>query len=146
VQVPLPVPDDITAGFWEAARQGVLKVQRCGSCGTYQQPPGAVCATCASDDLSYEPVSGRGKVYAYTETRSGARHPAFVAKAPYLLGLVELVEQPGLLMYTNFPGATLSMLRTGADVAVEFEPVSDEIWLPQFRLAGMTEHGDVVSD
>jgi hypothetical protein len=37
-------------------------------------------------------------------------------------------------MYTNFPGATLSALRTGADVLVEFEPLTEEISLPQFRL------------
>jgi uncharacterized protein len=134
VQVPVPLPDDITSEFWEAAKLGTLKVQRCADCGAYQQPPGALCAACLSTDLTFEQVSGRGKVYAYTETRSGARHPAFAAKVPYLVGLVELVEQPGLLMYTNFPGATLSMMRTGADVVVEFESVAEDISLPQFRL------------
>jgi uncharacterized OB-fold protein len=133
-QVPLPVPDDITAPFWEAARQGVLKIQRCGDCGAYQQPPGAACGRCASAALAFEQVSGRGSVYAYTETRSGARHPGFAAKVPYLVGLVELAEQPGLLMHTNFPGATLEMLRTGAPVTVEFERLTDEIAIPQFRL------------
>ena len=145
MQVPVPVPDDITAEFWEAARQGTLKVQRCGDCGTYQQPPGAICPACLSTQLAFEQVSGRGKVYGYTETRSGARHPAFAAMTPYLVGLVELAEQAGLLMYTNFPGATLPMMRTGADVVVEFEQVSDDISLPQFRLvepAGESEVSD----
>jgi uncharacterized OB-fold protein len=142
VQVPVPVPDEITAEFWAAAREGTLKIQRCGECGTYQQPPGALCQECASAELTFEPVSGRGKVYAYTETQSGARHPAFAERAPYLLGIVELAEQPGLLMYTNFPGATLSMLRTGADVQVEFEPLTEEISLPQFRLVNAPVQGD----
>jgi uncharacterized OB-fold protein len=136
-QVPVPVPDDITAEFWEAARQGVLKIQRCGDCGAYQQPPGALCGQCASAGLRFEQVSGQGTVYAYTETRSGARHPAFAAKAPYLVGLVELAEQPGLLMHTNFPGASLEMLHTGAPVTVEFERLTDEISIPQFRLAAL---------
>jgi uncharacterized OB-fold protein len=135
VQVPIPVPDNITAPFWTAAREGVLKIQQCAGCGAYQQPPGAACGRCASADLAFEQVSGRGTVYAYTETHSGARHPAFAAKVPYLVGLVELAEQPGLLMHTNFPGATLEMLRTGAPVTVEFEPLTDEISIPQFRLA-----------
>jgi uncharacterized protein len=140
--VPVPVPDDITSEFWAAAKQGTLKIQRCGDCGAYQQPPGALCTACMSCDLTFEQVSGRGKVYAYTETRSGARHPAFAARTPYLVGLVELVEQPGLLMYTNFPGATLSMMRTGADVVVEFEPLTDEISLPQFRLVEAADPGE----
>jgi uncharacterized OB-fold protein len=142
LQIPLPVPDDVTADFWAAAKQGVLKIQRCGSCGTYQQPPGAVCPVCTSTELSYQPVSGRGTVYAYTETHSGARHPAFAARTPFLVGLVELAEQPGLLMYTNFPGATLPAMRTGAEVVVEFEPVSDDISLPQFRLADSQERAN----
>jgi uncharacterized protein len=142
VQVPVPVPDDITAEFWAAARQGVLKIQRCADCGAYQQPPGAACGECASADLKFEQVSGRATVYAYTETRSGARHPAFAARVPYLVGLVELAEQRGLLMHTNFPGATLADLRTGAPVVVEFERLTDEISLPQFRLAGEEDaHG-----
>jgi uncharacterized OB-fold protein len=140
-QVPIPEPDDITAPFWAATRQGVLKIQRCADCGAYQQPPGAVCGQCASAELTFEQVSGRGKVYAYTETRSGARHPAFAARTPYLVGLVELVEQPGLLMHTNFPGATLEMLRTGAGVTVEFERLTDEISIPQFRLATAPDQG-----
>jgi uncharacterized OB-fold protein len=141
-QVPVPVPDDITAEFWAAARQGVLKVQRCADCGSYQQPPGAACRHCASADLTFERVSGRGTVYAYTETRSGARHPAFAAKVPYLVGLVELAEQRGLLMHTNFPGATLEALRTGVPVTVEFEQLTDEIWIPQFRLATAPGQGN----
>jgi uncharacterized OB-fold protein len=139
-QVPIPVPDDITAPFWTAAaREGVLKIQRCADCGAYQQPPGAACGQCASADLAFEEVSGRGTVYAYTETHSGARHPAFAAKVPYLVGLVELAEQPGLLMHTNFPGATLEMLRTGVPVTVEFERLTDEISIPQFRLTPPAE-------
>jgi uncharacterized OB-fold protein len=133
-QVPLPVPDDITAPFWEAARNGLLKIQQCRDCGAYQQPPGAACSRCASADLAFAEVSGRGTVHSYTETRSGARHPAFAAKVPYLVGLVELAEQRGLLMYTNFPGATLEMMHTGAPVTVEFERLTDEISIPQFRL------------
>jgi uncharacterized OB-fold protein len=136
------VPDEVTAEFWAAARQGVLKIQRCAECGAYQQPPGALCQECASVELRFERVSGRGTVHAYTETRSGARHPAFAAKTPYLVGLVELEEQRGLLMYTNFPGATLPMMRTGAPVLVEFEPLTEEISIPQFRLVGGAGQGE----
>jgi hypothetical protein len=65
-----------------------------------------------------------------------ARHPYFVDLQRYIVGVVELVEQSGLVMYTNFPGATLEDLVVGAEVAVEFETVSEECVLPQFRLTG----------
>jgi uncharacterized OB-fold protein len=86
-------------------------------------------------DLDFAPVSGAGRVYSYTETQSGARHPAFAAGTPYLVGLVELVEQENLLMYTNFPGASLPQMVVGADVVAVFEPINDQFKIVQFRLA-----------
>ena len=31
---PIPVPNEWTKPFWEAAKQGVLKLQRCQAAGT----------------------------------------------------------------------------------------------------------------
>ena len=131
---PLPAPDR-SAGFWDAARNGRLSIQRCQQCRTYQHPPLAYCHTCMSTELDYEPVSGRGVVYSYTQVVSGPRHPYFLGVTPYLVGLVELAEQKGLLLYTNFPGEPLADLRVGAEVAVTFEQIAPETWLPQFRAA-----------
>jgi uncharacterized OB-fold protein len=131
---PLPVPDHLSAPFWAAAQVGRLAIQRCGGCLRYQYPPGAYCHTCMSTELVYADVSGSGTLYSYTQVASGARHPYFVERTPYLVGLVELVEQPGLLMYTNLGTASLEDLFVGADVEVVFEPVAPNWLLPQFRL------------
>jgi uncharacterized OB-fold protein len=84
--------------------------------------------------VEFTPVTGRGHVYSYTETHSGARHPAFAEATPYLVGLVVLAEQDDLFFYTNFPGARLADLKAGAEVEVVFEKISDDFKIPQFWL------------
>lgn len=131
---PGPIGDDLTRPFWEAARRHELVIQRCAACRTWMHPPRTFCWKCRSTELAFEPVSGRGVVYSYTRTESGARHPYFEARTPYLVGVVELVEQKGLMLLTNFPGATLDQLSVGAPVEVVFEQCGAGQPLPQFRL------------
>lgn len=131
---PYPVADDLSEPFWKAANEGILKIQRCTSCRRFHFPATSVCSECASTELKYETVSGRGRVHSYTETLAGARHPFFASIAPYLVGLVELEEQEGLLMYTNFPEARLDDMRAGAVVEVIFERLSTGQRIPQFHL------------
>jgi uncharacterized OB-fold protein len=109
-------------------------VQRCGDCRTYSHPPVPVCATCLSTNLSFEPVSGKGVVVSFTEVHAGARHPYFVAQRPYRVGLVELREQEGLLMFTNFCGAPLEAFTIDSPVSVVFEQAGEDVALPQFAL------------
>ena len=63
---PIPVPNEWTKPFWDAAKRGVLELQRCQSCGHFQHPPYATCTQCVSTDLKFEPVRGAGAIYAYT--------------------------------------------------------------------------------
>ena len=83
--------------------------------------------------MAFERVSGSGRIYSYTETVTGARHPHFAQKGPYLVGTVELDEQAGLFMVTNFHGVQLRDLRIGARVEVTFDP-GQAVVLPQFQL------------
>ena len=136
MHAPTPVSDELSAPFWEAVRDKRLEVQRCGDCRRYSYPPTRICAACSSGNLAYEQVSGRGTVFSYSETVSGARHPYFASITPYLVGLVSLEEQEGLMMCSNFPGATLAELSVGARVEVEFQEITPDATIPQFRLAG----------
>src|SRR5690348_3001400 len=99
-QPPAPVPDVLTEPFWTGARERRLVIQRCRGCGLWVHLPRPVCRRCQSFDLGHESVSGRGTVYSFTETWK-AFHPFFVDRLPYLLAVVELVEQPGLRLLTN---------------------------------------------
>ena len=67
VTKPVPVPDEVTGPFWEAANRGVLAIQHCESCDYYVHPPEALCPRCQAQDLRFREVSGRARS---TRTRS----------------------------------------------------------------------------
>lgn len=128
---PAPVPDDLTRPFWEAARAGRLAVQRCQDCGRWAHPPTPFCHGCGSTSQAFEPVSGRARALSTTATWSGARHPYFAARQPYLVAVVELVEQPGLLLYTNLPG---SAPETPPPAGTEVEVTVGADGIPEFTV------------
>ena len=136
---PIPVADQLSAPFWAGVRAGKLVLQRCADCQQLQFPPDATCESCSSTTLVFEEVSGRGTVHSYSLTVSGARHPYFQSITPYMIGHVELEEQPGLLMCSNFPGAAFEDIYVGAPVEVEFQTIAPGAIIPQFRLTGTRE-------
>jgi uncharacterized OB-fold protein len=130
---PTPVPDGLSAPYWQAARQGRLVIQRCQACGTYHHPPLTMCTQCQSENLGYEPVSGKGTIYTSTITHD-ARTPAFAARQPYAIVWVELDEQPRLRVLTNMPDTPLDQVKIGAKVEVTFEEIAPDVTIPQFTL------------
>ena len=131
---PVPVPNPWTKPFWEAARRGVLELQRCQACGHFQHPPYATCTKCVSVDLKFEPVGGGGTIYAYTIMyHTGDKR--FAPAVPYASIIVELDQAPGALLAGNLLGSPHGEAKVGRRVEVIFERLDDEITLPQFRLA-----------
>jgi uncharacterized OB-fold protein len=131
---PIPVPDEWTRPFWDAAQREVLELQRCQSCGHFQHPPYATCVQCVSVDLKFEPVRGHGTIYAYTIMyHTGDKR--FASVVPYASIVVELDEAPGALMAGNLLEAEYTEAKVGRRVEVLFEKLNDDITLPQFRLA-----------
>jgi uncharacterized OB-fold protein len=127
---PLPALTPETEFFWTAGADGRLRFLRCNDCYTYLHPPAPVCPTCTSRALTPEPVTGRGTVVTFTVNHQdwGLMPP------PYVIALVELVEQPGLRLTTNLVNVDAASVRSGMDVQVHFEPV-DDVWLPLFEPA-----------
>src|SRR5262245_6262679 len=130
---PLPVVDDLTRPFWEAARNGHLAIQRCSDCGYYNHPPRRECDRCLSWSLAFEEVSGKGTVWTFTVNYQPTM-PGF--ELPHLVALIELDEQAMLLLPSDMPGLAPEDVRIGQRVSVRFEPLNDEISLPQFVLEG----------
>ena len=90
---PIPVPNEWTKPFWDAAKRGELALQRCQSCGHFQHPPYATCVQCIGTDLKFEPVRGAGAIYAYTIMyHTGDKR--FASAVPYASIIVELDEAP----------------------------------------------------
>ena len=131
---PLPMPDDLTRPFWDAARERRLEIQRCGSCGYYNHPPQGRCATPAARRTWLSSRSAAtGTVYSYTVMRQ-RNVKGFEEDVPYVNIIVELDEQPMLFMITYMPGSEADRVRIGQRVQVVYEE-RDEVVLPQFEMA-----------
>jgi uncharacterized protein len=124
----LPAPDELTAPYWNAAREHRLVIQRC-ACGRLSHPPVVSCPACHGGAFTWEPMSGDGEVYAFTWV-SHSVHPASAGQTPYILVLVELAEGPRVL--TNLRHCAPEDVRVGLGVRVLFEDISDTVTLPQF--------------
>jgi uncharacterized protein len=110
-----PDPTDTSLPFWEAAKERRLIVQECSACGRLRFPAVPFCAPCGSEEFTWREVSGNGRIATWTRTYQ-LYHPELADQVPYTVLLVELVEQPGLLLYGN-------LRPSSADVAVG-QPVS----------------------
>jgi len=129
-----PVQDPLSRPFWQAAAAHRLMVQRCGACGHWQHPPAPHCHRCRkAEALAWQTVSGRGHLVSWTEVRQGLVH-GFKDCGPYLNLLVELDEEPGLLMVADTAGAPIAgwTPTEGARMQVCFQDL-DGFTLPQFR-------------
>jgi len=126
---PLPKPSPTSRPFWEAARRHELKLQRCAACQKFIYYPRTRCPYCFGDQLEWQQVSGRGKVYSYTIVRR-ASHRAFTD--PYVLAIVELEEGPR--MTTNIVAPPESV-RVDQKVVVHFDDVTPDNTLVKFKPA-----------
>ncbi len=132
VTKPVPVPDELTAPFWEAANRGVLAIQHCAACERYVHPPEAVCPHCQAANLAFREVSGRACVYTHTVVRDNITR-GFAEGEPYVIGIIELVEQERLVLVANVVGVAPEEVRIGMPLRVTFERLTDDIALPQFE-------------
>ena len=126
---PLPHIDQWNRPFWEGARAGQLRMQRCTNCSQFRFPPAPLCAGCGCMEFKWAALSGYGSIFSWVVFHK-AYFPGFADEIPYAVVLVELDEGPQL--YGNLPGTLPSDIRIGMRVETRFIPVSDDISLPQF--------------
>ena len=89
---PIPVPDPDSAPYWEGLKSGKLMLCRCDDTGKWIHPP-LERSRYTGGPVHFEEVSGDGTIFSYIVVRQ-ALVPGRVP--PYVVGLVELAEQPGL--------------------------------------------------
>jgi uncharacterized OB-fold protein len=126
----IPAFTPLTEPYWAGARRGELLIQRCSQCSHVWHPPLPRCPKCHSALVSWDPVSGRGRVYTYTVAYH-ATHVAMKDRVPYIVALIQLDEGPRVL--TNLVHCTEEQVKVDMPVRVLFEPLTDEVWLPQFE-------------
>ena len=132
--MPRPVVNDLTRGYFEAAHEHRLVVQRCRSCGTFRHPPRPICAHCRSLDASWEDVDGRGELFTWSVVHQQF-HPATGGIVPYIVAVVELRGTHGTRITTNLVDASEGDLRAGREVEVVWEDMDEYLSLPRFRPA-----------
>ena len=130
MQPPRQLRDKYTAPYWDALQQGSLKLPRCRACGHWLFPIGPCCSSCLSDDLEWQPLSGRGEVWSYIVYHH-AFDPAFKDKLPYNVAIVKLDEGPRLI--SNIVGIANDDLASGLRVTAQFDRRDDQHSLLRFH-------------
>ncbi|EQA98378.1 hypothetical protein L485_17000 [Sphingobium baderi LL03] len=117
--------------YWEAGREGVLKIMQCRECGTWIHPAAPICPSCLSENVAPQPVEGTGGIYSITVNYQ-AWAPGL--DVPYAIARVALDGVDGVLLTTNIVGDGAVEAAIGDRVQVCFEE-QDGIWFPLFTRA-----------
>jgi len=85
------------------------------------------------DDFAWEKLSGQGRLKSWTTIHIDVLPGV---EPPFIIGEVELMEQPGLIMVAHMVGTSAEMLRADAVVTMSFvAPQAGEgVAIPEFRL------------
>ena len=137
IRRPRPQADDVSRGFWDASARGVLAIQRCQQCQSYQHPPRSICRACGATELAFEPVTGDARLWGWTVTHHNVLG-GFEAAIPYTCLVVELVEQAEVFLVSDLIGREhlRKGLKAGMPMRVVFpENRGDGPVLPQFEPA-----------
>ncbi len=133
---PVPVPDEQSAPFWEAAARHQLVLARCSRCRMISHPPDVVCPHCRTTDpqFVFSPVEGRGTIRSWTLMRHSFL-PGFDSDLPFVLVDVELSAQPDLRLIGRLVDGPAAELRAGAAVTLTFEDLCGGASVPAFALS-----------
>ncbi|MFN0178200.1 MAG: Zn-ribbon domain-containing OB-fold protein [Gemmatimonadales bacterium] len=133
---PLPAITPETRHFWEGARAGELRLQRCDACAHVYFPPRPFCPQCGGRSVSVVRASGRATLYSYVIHHRAA--PGFTP--PYSIAVVQLEEGPRMMTNIVEVAQTPEALQLDMPLEVSFQRMTDEIHLPLFRPAPGVDH------
>ncbi|MEV4946286.1 Zn-ribbon domain-containing OB-fold protein [Streptomyces sp. NPDC053755] len=127
-----PEPDPFTRAYWEAAAGGRLLLRRCASCGRAHHYPREFCPHCWSEDVEWEPASGRATLYTWSVVHRNDL-PPFGERVPYVAAVVDLAEGPRMMTeIVDVPEADLGI---GMELELGFR-AEGECTVPVFRRSG----------
>ncbi len=89
---PRSLLNDADRQFWDHCAHGELRTQKCNACGYSAFPPFEACEACGSDDLSWQKLSGNGKLASWCSIERDYYKGAI--PLPWDTILVELDEGP----------------------------------------------------
>lgn len=125
----VPGADVFTRPYWDAAARGRLLIRRCAACGRAHHYPREFCPHCWSEDVVWEPASGRATLYTWSVVHRNDL-PPFGERSPYVAAVVDLEEGPRMM--TEVVESAGGALRVGMALEAVFRPAGDVI-VPVFR-------------
>ena len=140
--------DGENIAFFKHCADHNFHLQKCDDCKLLRYPPTTACPWCASANATWTAVEGKGRVYSYNEVHH-AIQPAFKAKTPYMLLLVELdtqkgkpTEDEGIRVAANLtlpngefaPPDAVKRVGIGSRMRMVFADVGPGLSLPQWTL------------
>src|SRR3970282_828614 len=134
-QKPLPEVNEMNQEFWDACKRHEFRLHKCQSCGEYYWPQ-AICVKCDSSKMEWVVAIGKGRVHTFNVYHQ-LYHPGFKDDIPYNTVVIELDEGP--LFQSNIVQCRNEDIRCDMPVEVTFEDVTDEVTLPKFRPAAVTD-------
>ncbi|EID15696.1 MULTISPECIES: Zn-ribbon domain-containing OB-fold protein [Mycolicibacterium] len=125
---PVPVPDPDTEPFWEGLKSGKLMLCRCDDTGKWIHPP-LERSRFTGGPVHFEEVSGNGTVFSFIVVRQ----PLVPGRVPpYVVGLIEFDEQPGLRINAVIDADPASV-RIGQRVRLRITELGDSgLRIPEF--------------
>jgi uncharacterized protein len=120
---PKVQPDDLDLAFFEAtAKAGQLCLQHCGDCGNWTHPARYYCPHCASENFSFDPVSGKAEVHSFTISHFSVES-AWKDRVPYVTIVAEMAEGPRLVARTEMKPKEVSI---GQPITLRAEVIDPE--------------------
>ncbi len=139
ISKPVPVPDEISAPFFDGAREGRLMLQHCTACDRWSFPVRERCPHCFAARLEWRQASGRGSLYTFTIMHQ-VMNPGFASAVPYNVAQVDLVE--GVRMTSNVVGIGNEMLRIGMPLQADVRGCGRERPHPEIPSRSRLERGE----
>ncbi|MGO8861054.1 MAG: Zn-ribbon domain-containing OB-fold protein [Acidimicrobiales bacterium] len=124
-----PAVTEETEGFWAAAAEGRLVVDRCDTCGAYSFPSRGMCRKCRGRTMSPVEITGRGRIYSYT-----VNYQRWLPEldVPFAIVLVEFPDYPGVRVVGRLRGCAPEDVAIDDEVEVGFETGPGGYAIPSF--------------
>ena len=130
---PIPEPDPVSQPFWDGAKEGRLMLPRCSDCNRVHWYPRVICPHCHSMNIEWFEASGEGRIYTFAVQQRA--FGGWAEETPFVTAYIDLNE--GDRMVTVLRGVDPEkpeLIEIGAKVRVEFEPASEDVHIPFWRL------------
>ncbi len=106
-----------------------MQMQKCKRCAVVAFYPVYICPECASRELEWTLMSGKGTVHTFTV----AEKSSFEVEGPMIVALIELEE--GAMLTSNIVNVDPARVHIGMQLKVRYEAISPDITLPLFEPA-----------